>query len=216
MFVELVDRLRCVRAHEDSWLVLAARRTVDRHVMDGLLGCPICRAEYPIRDGVADFRADATLQGAHADASPAAPTEEEVVRLAALLSLADVRAPVVLAGGWQPLVAALADAVPASYLVVNPTAALDGREELSALHAAGALPLADGSVHGVALDASTADDVGLVAGAVRALRPRGRLVAPVSLALPAGLRELARDARHWVAERDEAAPASRPVPLRRA
>ena len=56
MFVELVDALRCVRPHEDAWLVAATRRTEHRHILDGVLGCPVCRTEYPVRDGVADFR----------------------------------------------------------------------------------------------------------------------------------------------------------------
>lgn len=218
MFVELVDRLRCVRPHEEAWLVLASRRTVARHVVDGVLGCPVCRAEYPVRDGVADFRPDAAGPGvdAAAGAEPLPPADpDELLRLAALLALVDVRAPVVLAGTWEPLAAPLADAVPGLYLVVNPSRPVPAREEVSAIRASGALPLADGAAHGAALDDAAAADPGLVAGAVRALRPRGRLVAPVALPLPEGVRELARDERHWVAERD-AAPASRPVTLRRA
>lgn len=218
MFVELADRLRCVRPHEDTWLVLAARRTVGRHVVDGVLGCPSCRAEYPVRDGVADFRADAAREAGESaprSAPLAAADPDELLRLAALLALVDVRAPVVLAGAWQSLAGALAESVPGLYLVVNPSHPVDEREEVSAIRAVGALPLADGTAHGVALDEGAAADAGIVAGAVRALRPRGRLVAPVALALPDGVRELARDERHWVAER-EGAPASRPVPLRRA
>jgi len=53
-----------------------------------------------------------------------------------------------------------------------------------------------------------------VRGAVRALVAGARLVAPAGAAVPAGVRELARDEADWVGERD-AAP-SPPVPLRRA
>ena len=38
------------------------------------------------------------------------------------------------------------------------------------------------------------------AAAARALRPGARLIAPASTSLPGGVAELARDARHWVAE----------------
>jgi hypothetical protein len=55
----------------------------------------------------------------------------------------------------------------------------------------------------------------LLRGAVAALRPAGRLVAPLSVPLPDGLRELARDERHWVAERVPSAASSEPVPLLR-
>jgi hypothetical protein len=65
----------------------------------------------------------------------------------------------------------------------------------------------------VALDSATAD-VARLDAAVRALRPRGRLVAPADAPLPGGVAELARDAEHWVAERD-AAVVSDVVTLRR-
>ena len=55
MFVELIDALRCPRAHEDTWLVAAAAETRDRCVVHGSLGCPVCRATFPIAGGVARF-----------------------------------------------------------------------------------------------------------------------------------------------------------------
>ena len=61
MFIELVDALRCPRTHEESWLVLAASRIEARHIQEGALGCPVCRAEYPIRDGIVDLRLDRTV-----------------------------------------------------------------------------------------------------------------------------------------------------------
>jgi hypothetical protein len=71
-------------------------------------------------------------------------------------------------------------------------------------------------VRGVALDLAAAPNAALLAGAVEALRPRGRLVAPLAVAVPAGVTVLARDDREWVAERE--APARPPVivPLGRA
>ena len=72
MFLELVDSLRCVRTHEDSWLIARADELVDRHIVQGELGCPVCEARYPIRDGVADFRgADRTLPTATSSAASA-------------------------------------------------------------------------------------------------------------------------------------------------
>jgi hypothetical protein len=48
----------------------------------------------------------------------------------------------------------------------------------------------------VALDASATP--ALVAASLQALAPRGRMVAPVSVAVPPGITELARDAELWV------------------
>src|SRR5690349_20628869 len=87
MFIELLDTLRCVASHEDTWLVASFDRMDNRRVVDGTLGCPVCRAVYQIRDGVAWL-------GAGPDDLPpgeapltAAVLEHEALRLAALLHL---------------------------------------------------------------------------------------------------------------------------------
>lgn len=216
MLLELVDTFRCIRPHEDSWLVAAAYRIDGRHLMEGVLGCPVCRTEYPVRDGVVDFTggaatAPAAASGAEVDRSSIA---DEAMRLAALLGLEEVRAPVLLAGGWVDLLATLGEIAPAPYILVNAAPPADG-PPASALRTAGTIPLASGAAHGVALDAAAAADDGLVQGAVRALRPGGRLVAPSGTPVPAGVRELARDARHWVAERVAEATTTAPQPLLR-
>src|SRR2546423_13507057 len=51
----MIDLLRCVNAHEDTWLVASFREVTNRIVMEGTLGCPVCTAEYKIRGGVVDF-----------------------------------------------------------------------------------------------------------------------------------------------------------------
>ncbi|HEX5830123.1 MAG TPA: hypothetical protein VFY16_04020 [Gemmatimonadaceae bacterium] len=211
MFVDLISMLRCVRAHEESWLVAAAYRTTGRHIVEGALGCPVCHAEYPVAAGIADFAGGAARAAPAPDPSDPRETDEDAMRAAALLHLIDVRAPVLLAGRWGTLGERLADLAPASYLVLDPVRPPAVREELSALRATGTVPVAAGALHAVALDAATARDPGTVAGAVRTLRARGRLVAPAWLPLPAECTELARDVRHWVAERD--APPSAPVRL---
>jgi len=44
VFVELIEALRCPRPHEDAHLVASATRTEARHIVDGVLGCPVCGA----------------------------------------------------------------------------------------------------------------------------------------------------------------------------
>jgi hypothetical protein len=46
------------------------------------------------------------------------------------------------------------------------------------------------------------------------VKPKGRVVAPAEVPLPDGVRELARDGRHWVGER-QAVPAPALVQLGR-
>src|SRR5689334_5423026 len=103
MFVELIDLLRCPRPHEDTWLVASAEETASRHILRGALGCPLCGAEYPVVDGVADF----------GEAPVAGPAEDHVdaddtMRAAALLGLTAPGATVVLGGVWQAVAAPLA------------------------------------------------------------------------------------------------------------
>jgi uncharacterized protein YbaR (Trm112 family) len=209
VFVELIDALRCPRPHADTWLVAAADETRDRCVVRGTLGCPACRAEYRIARGVAAFdEAPPPRAGADAEASD---DDAEALRLAALLGLTSAGGIVAVAGAWDAAVDALLRVADVRVLLVEPARPHVPREPVGAL--AGAwLPTAAAALRGVALDERTAQPERLAA-ATRALRPGGRLVAPAVAPVPDGVRELARDARHWVGERDAAA--SPIVPLRR-
>jgi hypothetical protein len=200
MFIELVDALRCVRPHEDSWLVGAFERVEERDVREGRLGCPVCRAEYPIRDGIAHFEAGAPRPTPRAVAGPDV-AGNAAMRVAALLALEDPGGLVVLAGEWgrqaEPLLA-LADQI--RILLVNPAVRASSGGGISIVTTDDALPLAAGAARGIALDGSTASRA-MLEGAARALRGRGRLVAPAAAPVPAGVTELARDDTLWVGER---------------
>jgi len=37
----MIDLLRCINAHEDTWLVASFREVTNRIVTEGTLGCPI-------------------------------------------------------------------------------------------------------------------------------------------------------------------------------
>jgi uncharacterized protein YbaR (Trm112 family) len=211
MFIELVDVLRCPKAHEETWLVLAARRVEDRDVMDGTLGCPVCEAEYPIVDGIAHFD-----EGSPHLTMAGLPDEEEALRLAALLDLGDPRGYAVLVGAAAvhgPLIATMTDV---QLLLVNPPADVGMGHGLSGLTTgdrAVMLPLARGSTRGIGLDSTATPE--LARGVVDLLRPAGRLVAPAALPVPEGVTELARDDRGWVAERSAVAASSGIVSLAR-
>jgi uncharacterized protein YbaR (Trm112 family) len=204
MFIELVDALRCPVPHEESWLVASATRMEFRHIVEGTLGCPVCRAEYPVTRGVVDFR-----RAPHQPLPPETPPDEtEATRLAALLDLTDRSGFAVLLGSWSvhaPLLRAL---VETPLVVVDPPDGTEGEPGISAIRCDGELPLADGAARGIAVDAGTP---ARVASAVRATRSRGRLVLPARVTLPAGVRELARDATVVVTEREAAT--SPPVAL---
>jgi uncharacterized protein YbaR (Trm112 family) len=197
MFIELIDILRCPNAHEESWLVLVSRRMVGRDVFDGVLGCPVCQAEYSIVEGVVRFSPEPQVA---AGVEPS--SEEDALRLAALLDLAS-------AGGYAVIPGALGRAAPylralsdVPLLLVNPppdTAMGNGISGLRLDRDWTALPLAPSSARAIAFgDATTGNQ--LLAG-LSVVRPGGRVLAPIALALPDAVAELARDDRQWVAER---------------
>ena len=195
MFIELIDTLRCPVPHEESWLVAAATRVDARHIVDGTLGCPVCKAEYPIRNGVADFRCG----GGAPLPAPSAPDAELAMRVAAMLDLADAQGFAVLLGAWGSQAAELSGIADTPLMLVDPPEGIVGAPGLSVVRCDGAIPLAAGAARAVAIDAG---EPARIASAVRVARTRGRILAPVSVALPDGVRELARDALVWVGERE--------------
>jgi uncharacterized protein YbaR (Trm112 family) len=201
MFIELVDALRCPVAHAESWLVASADRMEARHIVEGTLGCPVCRAEYPIHRGVVDFRRESPRR-----LPPrTAPDPEQAMRLAAFLDLSDASGFAVLAGArgaHAPLVRAQVDT---PLVLIDPPEDVEGEPGISVLRCDGELPLAAGAARGVAIDGGSPERV---ASAVRATRATGRVVASASTPLPDGVREIARDDTDWVGERE---PLASPV-----
>jgi hypothetical protein len=194
MFIELVDILRCVRPHDDIALVAAIDRMHDRDIVVGTLGCPICHAEYAVRDGAVYFNA-----GAGATTTVAPPSETEALRLAATLALTDPRTIAVLHGAWGAQASLVGGLSPARLIALNPPRTVRADDGVSVVYSDVA-PLATASVHAAAVD--HAASAPLVDSLVRGLRPGGRMLGAVAIELPAGVRELARDDEIWVGERD--------------
>lgn len=176
--------------------MLAARRTEERHVLEGTLGCPVCRAEYPIHDGIADFTDSTTEHGAAGAVLHTLPPADH---LAAMLNLGDALGFAVLIGAWGTRANELLELLDAPpLLLVEPPAGVTMGHGLSGIRASATLPLATGAARAVATDSL---DVARVADAARVTRVGGRLVAPAASRVPEGVRELARDATVWVGER---------------
>ena len=139
--------------------------------------------------------------------------DDLALRAGALLGLTEGGGLVVLAGAWStcaPELAALVE--PLRVLALDAGAGIAGAPGLSLARTAGEIPLRAGSARGIALDAAHAS-AGYLESAVTALAVKGRLVAPAATPVPKGCTELARDARDWVAEKQDE-PAV--VPLTRA
>ena len=206
MFIELVDSLRCITPHEETWLVASVYEMNGRHILEGVLGCPTCRRSYPVRAGVGVFTSAAT------SLTRAVPADDDgVMRAAALLGLTDPGGIVVLGDHWADCADSLSEIGPAHVVTLNVSTTDHSPQGVSAIMVDDALPFGAGALRGIALGRGTATPA-LLSNAAEKLRSRGRLVAPATAALPADVSELARDAEDWVAER--ALAASPPIPLR--
>ena len=207
MFVELIELLRCPNAHEETPLVVSAERTVDRHLVQGTLGCAACRAEFPIVNGVVEFGVAPPVRADRPDA-------ESAMRLAAFLELNEVRRFAILCGRHASQADQVARIAQTPLVLVNAPA--DAGDAAASMRVSHTMPFAVGAAHAAALDESVAP--ALAASIVAVVRPGGRLVGPVSMAPPAGVREIVRDDRMWVAEKIAAPvdPSPRLVTLRRA
>ena len=206
------DLLRCLEPHEETWLVAAASRMDGRHLIEGVLGCPVCRREYAIRDGTAWFSArqpDAAVQDLTTLAVDADPAH--VTRTAALLDLSQPGGIVVLGGSWAAHADAVAELGAAHVVVLNARASGSSVQEVSSIVVDSRLPFGLAALRGVAIDASAASPA-LLSSAAVSLRARGRLVAPSDAPVPGDVEVLARDDHVWVAERR--AVASPPIALR--
>lgn len=195
MFIELVDALRCVGDHEESWLVAAVDEMHGRHVARGSLGCPVCRATYRIIDGAAAF---GPVGVGGLAASRVIPSADEVMRARALLHLVEPGGVVALLGTAAVLGSALEEEAQVTALLINPTGACLG-PGVSTLWVGERLPVARGALRGAILS-SDAAGCPAIASVLASLGPGARLVAPAGVPLPAETRLLARDSRQWVAE----------------
>jgi hypothetical protein len=213
LFLEIVDSLRCPRPHDDTWLVAAVDRYEGRFIFEGVLGCPICHATYPVRHGVTWFTEPEDVESVEPPATGmVVEGDDAVMRAAALLDLGEPSGIVLLGGAQGRLVHALEEITQANFLLLDPTAEVSLGAGLSVLRGGGVVPLAVGSVRAALLDAASASPAHLD-GVTRALRTGGRLVAPASVPVPAGIAELARDGAQWVGAKEPGASA--PVALGR-
>ncbi|HEY9426857.1 MAG TPA: hypothetical protein VIR34_06870 [Gemmatimonadaceae bacterium] len=216
MFIELVGSLRCVHAHQLSWLVASAYRMDERDIVSGELGCHICGARYPVEDGVADFRELGSESASSPERAPGAPPNPDLaalpygadpaelaLRAAALLEITSPGGVVVLAGQWSAAAELLSSGEVAErvhVLALDPVADLRSGNGISIALTGRRAPLRPATVRGMALDASHSDP-DYVASAAESLRPGARLLAPLSAPLPPGLAELTRDDRFLLASK---------------
>jgi hypothetical protein len=200
VFIELIDLLRCINAHEDTWLVASFKTVSHRFVLEASLGCPNCSAEYAIHDGIADFSAGTALPSCEAERAAASHRREELAtRAGAYLEATEPGATIALGGVWAYAAQDLSEMAEVRVLALNAPAEVKESQTVALVRVGSDIPVAPDSLLGVALDAWFPAKI--VASAVRAVRPGGRVVGPTNIPPPAGLAVLAHDDTYWVAQK---------------
>lgn len=193
MFIELTDHLRCPEDHEEAYLVLLPDSVVQRSVISGELGCPVCHRTLHIRDGILD-----TGDGPDDDG---AVSTLDGASVAALTGLGGPGGYLVLvgpvAGQWRDVEGALNGV---SMVAVNGPASLADARGLSVLRGARA-PLKSSSMRGVVLSGRFGSDATWVREAARVLLPGLRVVGEGVAPDPALLDVIASADGWWVATR---------------
>ena len=169
MFIELTDHLRCPADHDESFLVLLPDRMEGRSVRTGHLGCPVCGRTFQLVDGVLDT-GDAPAPGVRSGSALDAD---------ALTTLVGLHGPggyLTLVGPVASLWSDVAELNPGVALVaVNPPGEVSDTPALSVLRGA-RLPIKSGSMRGVVLGRSFAEDPYWIREAARVVLPGLRVV----------------------------------------
>ncbi len=209
MRLDLADRLRCPRAHAPSPLVVVARQVDGRELLSGFAGCPVCHVEARIEGGVIRFPGEPS--GAAGVVSDALVTDDDLTRLAALMGLDEPGGTVLLAGSYARFAPRLAADLEVTVVVTGapPVAAGAGQPGVCVVELPEpAVPFSDHTFRAAALDAPGDPDANaLITDALRTVAIGGRILGRATMPLPADVKELARDDREWVGEREQ--PATR-------
>ena len=196
----MIDLLRCVNEHEETWLVASFSEVTNRIVMEGTLGCPICSAQYEIKKGVVDFTGGRSLAERDDDRARVNHRREELAtRAGAYLDATEAGVTIVLGGLWAYAAEQLAQMADSRIIALNAPDEVKESERVGLVRIADRIPLAVSSVQGVALDAWFLR--ASIGEAVRVTRAAGRIVGPTSFAPPGDLVVLAHDDNYWVAEK---------------
>ena len=197
MFIELAEHLCCPEDHEETFCVIAAEEIVERSVVRGTVGCPICHAEYPIRDGVVAL----FPPGTPVPDQPAGTFAMEAAVVQALLDLSGPGGYVALIGSAGHVAADLAGlCAGVEMIVVDPPKGVVAGSHVSVILGAGRIPLRRATARGIVFgpevrSAAQLEDVR------RVLLPGLRAVTVGAGAPLPGLDTLATDGERWVGTR---------------
>ena len=193
VFIELTDLLRCPVDHPEAHLVVATGEMKDRAILRGIIGCPVCQAEFHVDKRIAHFGSDDAVEPSELPADAAA--------LHSFLGLSNPGGYVVLVGSAVRAAAALGELLGAVHLVgINAPNDVAPAPMLSLLESPGFIPLRTASVRGVVIGRERVSQKWL-AEAARVLLPGLRMVVLSEQGEAVGVDRMATGPGVWVGKK---------------
>jgi hypothetical protein len=190
--IELAEMLRCPSGCGDTYLALATGAMKGRSIHFGTVGCPVCKGEYLIANGIARF---GTPNPPPAE-SQALPTAQVVQ---AVLGLESPGGYVVLVGSASQLAADLSRSMDGVHFVgVNAPEGVAPGASLSLLLDGSTVPLKDSVARGVVVGSEYADHHWLSEGARVLLRGQRLAALTEETTGPDGVERMAVGEGMWV------------------
>lgn len=206
MHIELTEMLRCPEPHPVAFLVMSTGEMLGRMVRSGVLGCPVCRREYPIRHGVVEFSGHvgagrgATVQPLAGGRPPDPAVDPQTLQ--ALLDLGGPGGYVVLVGAATRHAVGLAGLMAGIHFIgVNPPGDMEELPMLSLLTCDAMIPLRDAIARAAVVGPDRVESGWLAEAQRIVLRGRRVVVEHTAVAWPAGLTPLAAGEGLSVGER---------------
>jgi uncharacterized protein YbaR (Trm112 family) len=204
--IELTEMLRCPESHGEAFLVMSTGEMLGRMVRSGILGCPICRREFPIVKGIVTFLGSgergAVPRGAPEGPAPRSPLPADPETLQALLDLSGPGGYVVLVGTAARHAVGLAGLMGGIHFVgINAPVDVEELPVLSLLVCPDMIPLRQTVARGVVVGSDRLGSDWL-AEARRVVLPGRRVVIEgEDVPVPVGLTRLAAGEGLFVGER---------------
>jgi uncharacterized protein YbaR (Trm112 family) len=181
MHIELTEMLRCPEDHREEFLVLSTSEMNGRMVMRGVVGCPVCRREFEIIDGIVDFT---EARAGRRTPAPPSPVVLEPQSLQALLDLGGPGGFVILLGSAARYAVALASLIGGVHFVgINAPPDVEELPVLSLVQSDRVIPLRGAIARAAVIGAELAG-TSWAGEAVRVLLPGRRLVVESETAVP--------------------------------
>lgn len=202
MHIELTEMLRCPESHREDVMVLSTGEMMGRMVRYGIVGCPVCRKEFLITNGIVDFTGTGKGEPGSGPTRPPSPVPGDPQALQALLELSGPGGFVTLLGDAARYAVGLANLMAGIHFIgINAPPDVEELPVLSLLRTQTVIPLRQSIARGVVVGRDLATSSWLVEAHRILLRGRRFVALHETPDLPIGLEKLAVAKGLWVGEK---------------